>query len=94
MMSVMIVGGDNLGLIKKRLANSETTAISHVSGRNSKGRGKVSIGIDTALVIVMTDFISHNFALEVKRQAKKQGVPIIFAKRSWVAINEKLASLS
>ncbi len=93
-MEVLLVGADNLGVIDKRLAAYGVASIAHVTGRNVMERRRLTIPAETALVIVLTDFVCHRVALSVKKRAKQQGVPIIFVKRSWVAIEEKIRRLA
>lgn len=92
-MSILIVGADNLGSIPKNLAECGLTAISHITGRSTSDKKECLIGSNTALIIVLIDFVNHGVAGAIKKQAKKQGVPIVFAKRSWPAIREKINAL-
>jgi len=89
-MSVMIVGADHLGSIKKNLRLYGICDIEHVSGRMVGDRKKFSIPRSISLVVVLTDFINHGTAKNVKEQAKAQGVQTIFAKRSWCSVAEQL----
>jgi hypothetical protein len=40
----------------------------------------------------MTDYVNHNTALSVKELAKMKEIPLIHAKRSWSAVQEKLVA--
>jgi len=88
--SVMIVGADHLGNIKKNLQVYGMCDIEHVSGRMVSDRKKFSIPRSISLVVVLTDFVNHGTAKNVKSQAKLQGVQTIFAKRSWCSVAEQL----
>ena len=76
-MSVMIVGADHLGNIKKNLQMYGMCDIDHMSGRMVSDRKKFSIPRSTSLVVVLTDFVNHGTAKNVKEQAKVQGVQTI-----------------
>ncbi|MBP2650381.1 MAG: hypothetical protein H6Q74_1206 [Firmicutes bacterium] len=89
-MSVMIVGADHLGNIKKNLQMYGMCDIDHMSGRMVSDRKKFSIPRSTSLVVVLTDFVNHGTAKNVKEQAKVQGVQTIFAKRSWCSLAKQL----
>lgn len=89
-MSVMIVGADRLGNIEKKLRHHGIYTIEHVSGRNVSDRKKFCIPQPISLVIVLIDYINHGTARNIKEQAKAQGVPMIFAKRSWCSIARQL----
>ncbi len=91
-MSVLIVGGDHLGSIPKELTKMGATRIDHLSGRNNKGfRNGIPAGMD--LIILLYDYVNHNITNRVKAEARLQNVPIVFARRSWSSIHEKLGFL-
>jgi len=89
-MSVMIVGADHLGSIEKNLQAYGFAEIAHVSGRMATDRRKSAISQATSLVVVLVDFVNHMTARNIKEQAKAQGVPLVFAKRSWCSLAEQL----
>ncbi len=91
-MSVLIVGGDHLGSIPKELTKMGATRIDHLSGRNNRGfRNGIPEGMD--LIILLYDYVNHNITNRVKDEARLQNVPIVFARRSWSSIHEKLGFL-
>src|SRR5690606_28290129 len=53
------------------------TRIKHWSGRKV-GDSKKIIPNDTDLIVLVTDWISHNFTNKIKRTAAKRGVKIIY----------------
>ncbi len=81
-MNVIVIGADRLGSIEKNLANYGATRIAHVSGRAAIDQ-KIDIPRTASLVVVLTDYINHGTAKRAKAAAKAQGVPAVFAKRSW-----------
>ncbi|AYD40864.1 DUF2325 domain-containing protein [Clostridium fermenticellae] len=81
-MSILLVGGDRLGNIVKRLKENGFDDIEHISGRKTKAR-KIKIPDKTDLVLVLVDFVEHELTEMIKRQSRKCGVRIAFSKRSW-----------
>lgn len=89
MMNVIVIGADHLGRIEKNLATYGATHIAHVSGRDTIDR-KIEISRSVSLVVVFTDFVNHGTAKRAKAMAKAQGVPAVFAKRSWTWLEKQL----
>jgi hypothetical protein len=88
-MSVLIVGADHLGSIPKELSKLGATRIVHLTGRDQSGfRNGLPESMD--LIIVLCDYASHNLTQKVKDLAKSKSIPILFAKRSWSSIYQKL----
>ena len=88
-MSALIVGGDNLGCIKKELKKVGIDKVRHIDGRN-RNVIKKGMPVSMDIIIVLHDYINHNLATVVKRSARERNIPIIFAKRSWASIHKKL----
>ncbi|MCP4254575.1 MAG: DUF2325 domain-containing protein [Candidatus Scalindua sp.] len=88
-MSVLIVGGDHLGSIPKELKKIGVDNIKHMSGRN---RNVIKRGMPMTmdLIIVLHDYVNHNLANVTKKQAKECNIPVVFARRSWSSIYNKL----
>lgn len=88
-MSVLIVGGDHLGSIPKELDKLGVNEIKHLTGR---GGQKIRDGIPEAMdfIIVLYDFVNHNLAHKIKGFAENRGVPVVYAKRSWSSIYQKM----
>ncbi|EGO61881.1 DUF2325 domain-containing protein [Acetonema longum] len=89
-MSVMIVGADHLGTLEKKLQDMGIPVAAHVTGRNANDQSRIRIPKATSLVVVMTDYLNHNTARYIKKSAKSQGVPLVFAKRSWSDLQQQL----
>lgn len=92
-MSVVVVGADCLGGIEKQLYSLGVTELVHISGRKALDRNKISLPKATALVVVFTDFVNHGTAHTVKHMAKSRAIPLVYAKRSWSSVEEKLRSV-
>ncbi|ADO76329.1 DUF2325 domain-containing protein [Halanaerobium praevalens] len=89
-MSLMIVGADNLGSIKKNVKNLGFKEIIHLSGRKKSKFRNFEIPVNTDFVLIMTDYINHAVMKKVKRAAKESNVKVIYARRSWASIYKKL----
>lgn len=89
-MSVVVIGGDYLGGIEKNLYSLGVTELLHISGRKALDKNKISLPKATAFVLIFTDYVNHGTARTVKYIAKSRSVPLIYAKRSWRAVEEKL----
>jgi hypothetical protein len=88
-MNVIIIGADHLGSIEKNLEIYGATQVDHVSGRATFDR-KVAIPRTASLVVVLTDYVNHGTAKRAKAAAKAQGIPTVFAKRSWCLLEQEL----
>lgn len=88
-MSVLIVGGDHLGGIPKELDKIGVTEIRHVTGRSKQ---KIREGIPETMdfIIVLHDFVNHNLAYKIKNLAENKRIPVVYAKRSWSSIYQKM----
>lgn len=93
MQSLLIVGGDKLGNITKKLEQEGFVEVIHLNGRNTQ-MTRMDIPRNVDLILVLTDFINHNLSLAIKRKAQKQDIPIRFSKRSWCSIYTELKKTS
>ncbi|MEK6635824.1 MAG: DUF2325 domain-containing protein, partial [Planctomycetota bacterium] len=41
-------------------------------------------------IIVLYDFVNHNLAHKIKSFAENRGIPVVYAKRSWSSIYQKI----
>ncbi|SEP35453.1 MULTISPECIES: DUF2325 domain-containing protein [Propionispora] len=92
-MSIVIVGGDYLGNIEKNLYAMGVKELTHISGRKPIDRNKIKIPQSTSFILVLTDYINHCTAQNVKCIAKSKSIPMVFAKRSWSSVEEKIKQL-
>jgi len=88
-MSVLIVGGDHLGSIPKELDKLGVNEVRHLTGRSGQ---KIRDGIPETMdfIIMLCDFVNHNLAYKIKKSADNKGIPIIYAKRSWASVYQKM----
>ena len=89
-MSVMIVGADHLGNMRKNLEDYGIKEVEHICGRKTADRKRFEISRETSLVVVLVDFVNHGTAKHIKEQAKSQGIRTIFAQRSWCSLQQQL----
>lgn len=81
-MSVLVIGGDNLGSLMQQLRIKGFEEINHVSGRKKRDR-KVSIPNNTDLVLILTDYVGHQLTKQIKESTKDSKAEIMYSKRSW-----------
>ncbi|CAG0954351.1 hypothetical protein MTYP_00372 [Methylophilaceae bacterium] len=89
MATALIVGGDQIDGIKQVLGNYGITRINHWSGRKV-GDGKKVIPHDTQLIVLVTDWISHNFMQKIKQSAAKNKVRIVYTPNGPAALQSRL----
>jgi len=91
-MSVLIVGGDNLGNIYDNLLGVGATNITHIRGRKEKGgkEARKLLPKQFDLMILFHNFANHQLARMAKKEARKRDVPIIYSRRSWGSIHREL----
>ncbi len=84
-MTITIIGGDRLGNIPARLEENGFTKVDHLTGRKQTAVEKQLCG-NADLVLVLTDYVGTDLSRRVKQTAKRHGVSVAFAKRSWSCI--------
>lgn len=90
-MTITIVGGDRLGNIPAQLEDNGFTRIHHLAGRKHKQTAvEKQLPDNSDIVLVLTDFVGTDLSRRVKKTAKKQGLPVLFARRSWACIHQAL----
>lgn len=88
-MGVVIVGGDNLDMIKCNLCKNGYCILKHISGRKNSHKS-VEIPQNADLVLVFIDFVNHNLCEHIKKESKKLGIKTIYTKRAWSSIESQL----
>lgn len=78
MMTVLLVGADRLGNIPQELEQHGCKRIIHWDGRKARKR-EIPTKVD--MVLVFHDFVNHRLMDDVKLQAKKRCLPIVFSRR-------------
>ena len=92
MTTALIVGGDQIDGIKQVLASHGIDHIKHWSGRKV-GDGKKVIPQDTDIIVMVTDWISHNFTHKIKQAASKRGLRIVYTPNGPAALSSRLARI-
>lgn len=77
-MTVLLVGADRLGNIPKELEQYGCEQLIHWNGRKTP---KKEIPANVDLVLVFHDFVNHRLMDDVKGQAKRRCLPILFSRR-------------
>lgn len=91
-MSIVVIGADYLGAIERNLYLLGVTELTHIDGRKVQNQNKINIPNKTDFVLVLTDYVNHNTAKMIKAIAKTKDIPLIFSKRSWGSVEEKILS--
>ena len=95
-MNALIVGADRIEPIRQELErHSESLGIRrclHWSGRHV-GDSRRQVPGDTRVIVMICDRLSHQLLNNVRKQAQKLGVPVIYARHSLVEVREKLEAL-
>lgn len=93
-MNALIVGADRVGTLCDELLTGAGLRFgirrcSHWSGRNV-GDSRRALPEDTRLVVVVCDRVSHGLLNNVRKQAGKKGVPVIYVRHSLLELRDKL----
>jgi hypothetical protein len=93
-MKALIVGADRIETIRQALVQSERfSETEHWSGRKV-GDEKRVIPSGTRLVVVICDRVNHKLLRNVREQARRLQLPLLYAHHSLPEVKEKLASLN
>lgn len=87
-MSVLVIGGDKLNKILELLKSLGATDAHHWDSRRRSTSHK-KIPSKTDLVIMLTDFLSHNSMYQFKKDAKEQNIPLICTRRGNASITSE-----
>lgn len=78
---ILVVGADRLGNIHEQLCREGAQEIIHWTGR-CKTCVNRCIPKRVEKIIVFYDFINHPLMGNIKKQANKAGIPVIYSKRA------------
>ncbi|MDR2034451.1 MAG: DUF2325 domain-containing protein [Helicobacteraceae bacterium] len=79
-MSVLVLGGDRVDAIKEALYSRGVSQITHWDMRKARDCDR-KLPECADCVVMIIDYLSHNAMNHFKKEAKKNNVPIICAKR-------------
>ena len=77
-MRAVIVGGDRIQRIASTLHHAGYEHLSHFSGRK-RGELRQAFPLDTQLVVLLIDQVSHAFAAKVRQLAESRDLKIIYS---------------
>jgi hypothetical protein len=81
--NAVVVGADRLGNIPDLLKEMGIQMARHISGRSSAHqRSLPALPRGTELLILFTDFLSHNAMRSYRAQAEAQGIRVLACRRS------------
>ncbi|GIX28285.1 DUF2325 domain-containing protein [Pelomicrobium sp. G1] len=93
-MNALIVGADRLGNIPSTLAALGIRVVDHVSGRQAAHQRRVAaLSREVDLLILFTDFLSHNVMRGFRESARAQGIPVLACRRSVSCLVQSLTGL-
>lgn len=81
-MGIVIVGGDYFETINCNLCKNGFCIIKHISGRKNSHKS-VEIPKNADVVLVFTDYVSHNLCEHIKKESKRLGIRAVYCKRAW-----------
>lgn len=91
-MTTLVIGGDRIDSIRRELAEHGREEIEHWGGRKpADTRRAIPARVD--LMILVTDYLSHNMLYSATMRATRLDLPIIYSRRSAVELRDKLARL-
>lgn len=88
-MTALIVGADVLGNLPSKLRERGFGSVIHWDGRGRAYRTK-AIPRQVGTVFVMCDYVNHLLMLNIKRQTKSAGIPVVYGKRSLADLETRL----
>ncbi len=79
-MKALIVGGDNVDLVRRELAEHGYDEVHHWPGRKP-GECRRPFPRHTGIVVVMLGYVNHTLCQRVRHEAGRQQLPIVFTGR-------------
>lgn len=90
-MDALLVGADRLGNIPEVLGGFGIRIAAHVSGRDTSHQRRASaLPTGIGMVILFTDFLSHNVMQRFRDAASREGVMFVCCRRSTCALQQAL----
>jgi hypothetical protein len=88
----LIVGGDYIDGLVDELTGLGLGRVEHWGGRKVRDLNR-TIPADMDLVVVLFDYVSHNLLRKVRAEARRQGLPLIYSRRSAGELRRKIGGL-
>jgi len=92
-MTALIVGGDYVDSLKREIVAHGHEDVEHWSGRKT-GFTRRTIPDHAQLVVVLCDYVNHNLAIGLKRQARQSGTALLFCRHSVNDLRRKLGEMA
>jgi hypothetical protein len=92
-MTALIVGGDYVESLKREILARGHADVEHWSGRKS-GFARRSLPDHAQLIVVLYDYVNHNLANTLKRQARRSGAAMLFCRHSTNELRRKLDAMA
>jgi hypothetical protein len=89
-MTTLVIGGDRIDSIRRELGEHGLDEVEHWVGRKPADARR-SIPDRVKLVVAVTDQLSHSMLYTATVGAQRNGLPIIYTRRSAHELREKLA---
>ncbi|NHQ86516.1 DUF2325 domain-containing protein [Iodobacter sp. HSC-16F04] len=89
-MNAYLVGADVLGNIPELLSSYGIKVHKHVSGRNAAHQRKPASLKGADLLILFTDFLSHNVMRAYRELAHEENIRFVACRRSVCALSQSL----
>jgi hypothetical protein len=92
-MTALIVGGDYVDSLKREIVAHGHVDVEHWSGRKS-GFARRPVPEHARLIVVLCDYVNHNLAIGLKRQARRSGAALLFCRHSANELRRKLDAMA
>lgn len=89
-MNALIVGADYIDQIKRALAELGVMVTAHWTGRKPGDLKRVLPAVD--VVVIITNFVRHALTAHVLGEARRAGVPVLYARRSVADVRGEVGS--
>jgi len=86
------VGGDHIEGLVEQLDGLGLRRIEHWAGRKVRDLNR-TIPPDMDLVVVLFDYVNHNLLRQVRQKARRQGLQLVYSRRSAVELRQKIGRL-
>ena len=80
-MAAFVVGGDNIESLRDELHAQGIHQLTHWTGRKH-GEKHNLISRNIELVVVLVNYANHSLTTEVKKEAKRLRLPVIYSRNS------------
>ena len=92
-MMALVVGGDYVESLKREIIAHGHADVAHWSGRKS-GFARRTVPDHAPLIVVLCDYVNHNLAITLKRQARRSGAALLFCRHSANELRRKLDAIA